>query len=183
MYGYGGEVVIGTVAKDTYNYFIDNEIDLSEFASDWNDEMDIPEEHRFINNGEWHEVDDIAHGSGIEMNEACTIIVLDEHGKEVWQTNLSIGNLDDLGIEVIETESKYVESGYGFFGQSFEKGTFFGAPLELKSPFDPKKLKLSYTDYAGWDVLDNVEYDGEEVYNEDYDTTGKSMEFELIDAS
>jgi hypothetical protein len=67
-----------------------------------------------------------------------------------------------------------------YYGAQGEKGIFFGGDLELKAPFDPKKLSLSFSDVNGWFIGQGVTYDGEDIDNYDYDTTGKWGEDRFI---
>jgi len=186
MHGYGGEIVMGTVDRSTYEYFTENDISLEDYATNYieDEEITVPEEHQFISAGEWYDCDNIAHNSGVEMNSACTVVVEDEKGNIIWQHNLDVGELDEFGIEC-ECFNEYYPADKGsgvsvFIGQSVEKGTFFGGDIHLTQPFDPKKLKFGYNDVNGWELLETVTYNDEDIDNEDYSTTGKGYEFDLV---
>ena len=57
---------------------------------------------------------------------------------------------------------------------SSEKGSFFEGRLETTGEFDVKKLKFIINEYPnGEDVIDGIEYDGEDVDNDGGDTNGK----------
>jgi hypothetical protein len=47
MYGYGGEVAMGFVKPEVYQYFQDNNIDLDEYNADWDGKLKIPKELLF----------------------------------------------------------------------------------------------------------------------------------------
>ena len=188
MYGYGGEIVLGSVPREQYEYFRDNEIDIEEYAWDSDNEQEVPEDMQPFEPGSWHECDHVAHESGVELSEYNTISVSDENGKEVWSCPLGYTELTDAGVEVNGFEEFMCadrsdrENTVGFIGQSTEKGVFFDGPLELKAPFDPSKLVISYSDIEGWALVSGVEYDGEEIEGMDgYDTRGKSSEFKFYD--
>ena len=186
--GYGGEIVLGSVPREQYEYFRDNEIDIEEYAWDSDNEQEVPEEMQPFTPGEWHSCDDVAHESGCELSEYNYITVTDENGKEHWQCKLGYSELTDAGAEVDETEESLCsdrsdrENTVGFIGQSVEKGCFFEGELNLTAPFDPAKLAINYSDIEGWSLITGVTYDGEDIEGYDgYDTRGKSSEFKFYD--
>ena len=186
--GYGGEIVLGSVPREQYEYFRDNELDIEEYAWDCDNEQEVPEEMQPFTPGEWHSCDDVAHESGCELSEYNYITVTDENGKEHWQCKLGYSELTDAGVEVDETEESLCsdrtdrENTVGFIGQSVEKGVFFEGELNLTAPFDPAKLAINYSDIEGWSLITGVTYDGEDIEGYDgYDTRGKSSEFKFYD--
>ena len=186
--GYGGEIVLGSVAREQYEYFRDNEIDIEEYAWDCDNEQEVPEEMQPFTPGEWHSCDDVAHESGCELSDYNYITVTDENGKDHWQCKLGYSELADAGVEVDETEESLCsdrsdrENTVGFIGQSVEKGCFFEGELNLTAPFDPAKLAINYSDIEGWSIITGVTYDGEDIEGYDgYDTRGKSSEFKFYD--
>ena len=186
--GYGGEIVLGSVPREQYEYFRDNEIDIEEYAWDCDNEQEVPEEMQPFTPGEWHSCDDVAHESGCELSDYNYITVTDENGKEHWQCKLGYSELTDAGVEVDETEESLCsdrsdrENTVGFIGQSVEKGCFFEGELNLTAPFDPAKLAINYSDIEGWSLITGVTYDGEDIEGYDgYDTRGKSSEFKFYD--
>jgi hypothetical protein len=64
-----------------------------------------------------------------------------------------------------------------FVATSSEKGTFFEGDLELKAPFNPGKIILSYDDINSNEIITKVIYNGEDVDNSGGDTNGKSSDF------
>ena len=184
MSGYGGEVVIGTVEPEVYEYFVENDIDLEEYAYDWENEAGVPDDKQPFEPGGWHECDDIAHENGVEMYSSCWVTVYDENGEQVWEHNLDTSDLDADGIEVECFGEEYVNHHEGkvvFYGQNFEKGLFFGGQFELTAPFDPTKLKFLTDDIDGWEICNYVSYAGEDIDSYDYDTVGKSSTYEFFD--
>ena len=183
--GYGGEIVLGTIDADKHQYFLENDIDYDEYANDWDNEMDVPEDMQPFEPGSWHDCDDIAHETGVEMSDLCQITVYDQDGNVVWEHNLDPAELQDSGVVAECGEEVYVndqDTGTPvFLGQSVEKGTFFGGEIQLTSEFDCTKITLYYSDIEGWPLCTGVQYDGEDVDGYDsYDTTGKSMEMKVI---
>jgi hypothetical protein len=184
-WGYGGEIVLGTVDRKTYKYFKENDVDLDEYATSWfDDECEVPEEFRPFNPGSWYECDDIAHAGGVEMSEHCYIALIDSNENTVWDHVLEPYMLEESEIEVECQEEYYAfntPDNIVFLGQSIEKGTFFDSEITLTAPFDPTKLKLVYEDVEGLSILSQVFYNGEEIYNDlGADTVGKSMEFKFL---
>ena len=186
--GYGGEIVLGSVPREQYQYFRDNEIDIEDYAWDCDNEQEVPEEMQPFFPGEWHSCDDIAHESGVELCDSNYITVTDENGKEHWQCKLGYMDLTDAGAEVDESDEYLCsdredrENTVGFVGQSIEKGCFFEGELELTAPFDPAKLAISYSDIEGWSIVNGVTYDGVDIEGTDgYSTNGKGSEFKFYD--
>lgn len=184
IYGYGGEIAMGKIDRATVDHFRENKISVENYATSWDDdgdEFDVPEELQPFTPGSWYDCDNIEHCSGPEFGGA-TIEVRDENGEVVWEQELG-HSLEDQGCTVEcfcdEQIDEYCNDEQAVFvGQSFEKGTFFDGEFELKQPFDPAKFKFTYSDVAGWSILNVVEYDGEDIDGSGgYSTTGKSSEY------
>ena len=185
LWGYGGEYVMGTVDRKVYDYFREHRLDVSEFA--WNyeyaDENEIPEDVRPFEPGSWHDCDNMGHSWGVDRS-AGSIQVDDENGDTVYEKelqNISGWNEEDPEPEWGGGDEVWIDSQppgtVVFIGTSSEKGTFFEADLELKMPFDPSKLCLSYDEIDGNEIVTSVSYDGEDLENCGGDTNGKSSDF------
>ena len=186
LWGYGGEIAVAKINKEQYDYWKprieeDGDSELVEHCTAWLDEEEenpVPENARIVQDGAWFETEGhLDNMSGCEFAEQCHIQIDDENGNTVFDHPLSYEVLEDLGVQL---DSNEVMAGdvdgveYAFCFQSVEKGTFFAGDIELKAPFDPKKLKITYTDFEGWELVSGVEYDGEWIEGLDgYDTTGK----------
>jgi hypothetical protein len=174
---YGGEVYAGKVDRKIYDYFKQNSIDLDEYNGDWDNELGIPEDMQPFPPGSPYECDDLIHASGATMDDGNLVQVFDENGNVVWECALDTTALDEEGIEVEEYEEFYLseipEGEVVYWGAQGEKGLLFGGEIELKQPFDPKKLKFTYSDADGWYLCSGVSYDGEDIDNNDVSTTGK----------
>lgn len=181
--GQGGEVVIGTVKREIYDYFEENDIDIEEYASDWDNEQDVPEEFQPFEPGSWYDCDNLAHECGPAVDD-CYISVLDANDTVIYDA-LTFGAFTDLGAEhdagteVYPTET--LEDGDVYFiGQSFEKGLFQVYEVETET-FDPSKLVFFTTDCDGWEIVTRVTYNGVEVDDlGELSTVGKGSEFQLI---
>jgi hypothetical protein len=187
LWGYGGEYIMGTVDRKIYDYFRYRRLDLSDYAwdSDYADDHDIPEEMQPFPAGSYYDCDDMCHEHGVDRN-AGTLQIMDENEEVVYEKRLE--DISGMGADGDEPEPEWgggEEYWIGmkpvgtvvFFGISNEKGTFFEGNIELKQPFDVSKLTLSYDEIDGNDIINRVEYDGEQIENWGADTSGKSSEF------
>lgn len=187
LWGYGGEYVMGTVDRKIYDYFRERRLSVEEFAWDYEyaETNNIPEEMWPFTPGSWHDCDNMGHSWGVDKN-CGTIQVDDENGETIYEHEL--GSISGGGAEEdppepewgggdevwIDSQSK---GSIVFIGVSSEKGTFMEADIELKTPFNPGKLVLSYDEIDGNEIITSVTYDGEDLENYGGDTNGKSSEF------
>lgn len=184
--GYGGETYAGVVDRKIYDYFKSRKIDLEQYASDWDNEMKVPDEFQPFPAGSAYECDNLWHASGAELSDLNEITVYEvDSGKELWSHNLGYSDLEDAGVTIESSgggDLDDLEDGTIVFnGGQGEKGCFFDAELTLRAPFDPKKLKIYYEDCGGWDIVTWLEYDGEELDGSGgYSTTGKWCENKWI---
>jgi hypothetical protein len=185
--GYGGEIVLGTIPEETYEFWKNNDLDVEELVSDYDGELDVPNEFRFITDGSWYDCDDICHESGCEMSSSSGIDVYDELEKRtIFVSSLEPYDLNERGIVCEELDEYYpANKPVGtcvFMGQSVEKGVFFSATFEITKPFDPKLLMISYHDCYGWMLVDPyVTYDDQEIDGANgINTMGKSSEFKIM---
>jgi hypothetical protein len=188
--GYGGEIVMGRVDADTYDYWnYHGNAKLVDFAQLNYVDADptfalVPKQHQFITPGSWYDCDDLAHATGVEMSSHCRLVVYDTtHNRHMFECDLDLANLDSAGIKAQrQSDVDLVAPGTAVFvGQSIEKGTFFSAELELTKPFDLGQLSIAYSNYNGWTLANGVEYQGQ--YLDGYDngsTVGKSFNFEMF---
>lgn len=84
-------------------------------------------------------------------------------------------------FDLVESDEDFGEEGdFCLQFYSSEKGCFFDGIIETVGDFDPKKLKIVYTEYpSGDDVITIVEYDGVEIDNNGGDTNGKGYSAHL----
>jgi hypothetical protein len=174
---YGGEVYCGRVDRKIYDYFKSRSIDLDEYASDWDNELDVPEDMQPFPPGSPYECDGLVHAHGATMDDGNYITVYDENGEEVWQHSLDLNTLDDSEIPVNEWEvftlSDLKDGDVAYWGAQGEKGLVYGGEFALNEPFDPKKFSLNFTNADGWYICNGVSYNGEDIDNNDLSTTGK----------
>lgn len=184
LQGYGGEIVLGKVTDKVFEYFKNDGLDLIEYSTDTKDRQKIPEEFRPFPPGAWFSCDDIAHETGIEMDDSCVIEVLNEDNDVVWAGTLDAATLEEAGCDVVTGEDIYAsdqKSGSTvFYGQQFEKGIFFEGDVTLTEPFDVSKLRIVTTEIEGWSICSKLEYDGVNIENVYVDTTEHNSHFAFI---
>lgn len=181
--GRGGEVVLGRVKREIYDYFEENEVDIEEYASNWDNEQNVPEEFQPFEPGSWYDCDDLAHNCGPSV-DYCYITVMDDN-QVVLYDSLTLDAFMDLGAEQTQDEEVYPSNELSdgeayFYGQSHEKGHFIAVEFEAEA-FDPAKLVFATGDYDGWELVTGISYDGNSLDDQgDLSTTGKSSEFGLV---
>lgn len=183
VYGYGGDSRFLEATREQYLYFKEHEIDLDEYAGSWDNEFEVPEDMQPFPPGEPYEGSELFCAGGANFDDGGYVEVTDEKGETVFKTTLD--DLDDEEIEYDESDEWYPHHGRQpgevvIWHGNGEKGTFYGGEIELKQPFDKKKLKFNYVDCDGTTYLSSIEYDGEEIDNNDYSTTGKWAETKWI---
>ena len=192
---YGGEVAMGTITKDQYEYWSDNDgfeeymVAVDYDPADANKE--IPKRAQF--DQPFYEYGDICHMSGPEWDDSQTMYIEeidkngkpmeDEDGNFVQDIQHDFGNFESLGAEVVCEEehhegSKSCENEYYVFGQYFNKGGWHTPDIIKTGPdgIEMDKLKIRYVNADGFKVFNDIEYNGEEYYLEE-DSTGKSSSF------
>ena len=181
MQGYGGEAYAGRVDRKIYEYFKERKLDLEQYASDWDNEMNVPDEMQPFPAGSAYECDGLFHASGAELSDLNQITITDENGNTIWEHDMGWSSLEDSGVVVEQfTDVDFDDMKEGeviFWGGQGEKGCFFDAEFTLRAPFDPKKLTINYENCDDWYLITSVEYDGEELDGSGgYSTTGKWAE-------
>lgn len=186
--GRGGEIAIGTVSREFYEVFKNNDdIDFDEYAWNWDffeeNDVEIDESIRPFEPGEWYDRDDLCHQTGPSVDD-CYISVLDENGNTIYDA-LTLEAFVDLGTDTEQTEESYPQETLNdgdvyFIGQSFEKGHFLSFEVE-DEVFDPTKLVFNVADCDGWELIIGASYNGELLEDlGDMSTNGKGSEFQLI---
>jgi hypothetical protein len=186
LWGYGGEKVMGTVDRKVWDYCMANQVDLSDIA--WGDEdtvasMGLDPDMLPFSAGSWYECDDLAHVNGTSR-DAGTLQIEDENLNTVFAKSLEECDNDEednpkwaCGETVWVGQIK--PGKVVFVGNSNEKGTFFEGHIELTQPFDITKLTLCYDDIDSEEIVNGVQYDGEDIDNWGGSTDGKSSDFTM----
>lgn len=176
----GLDVGIGKITQAQYEYWSDqDDYDLSEALQSGEDfdydELDTPEDARF--NQYYNEFTDVFFAFGPDF-DYHSITIKDDEGNIIYMGDvegLTSEHDPEFELEMIDGGDRDyfisdMEPGYYVSWSQGGKGLYFDGEFEAES-FDPKKLKFhrKETDYG--DVLSDVSYDGEELYNcaGDYD--------------
>ena len=185
VYGYGGEVRFVGASKEQYLYFKKNNIDIEDYADDYENELNVPEEMQPFNPGSIYDSIPLESACGATMESSSTIEITDEHNRTVFTCDLDVNSLDDEKVLVLEVGEFYPEynckkGDVVIYNASGEKGTFFGGEIHMTKPFDPSKLKITFIDMDGWMILDGITYDNIDIENNDYSTNGKWSETKWV---
>ena len=170
----GGEVVVGSITKEQYDYWVnknDDEI-YQHFLEDDIEESEVPSD-AWIGN-RWFEMDNVEHLNGCELSIANKIEVW-FYGNErscIFECDLDEGILEQEGVKIRldEVNFKDFEKGYYFLYHPIEKG---GLNIEINSEgdFDPKKLTLVGTELVmpknKGIYISSVDYEGGNVIEGD----------------
>lgn len=179
VYGYGGELVIGSVPKEKYVYWkLRDEEELSDHVLGNLDDEDLGVDED-MGLGEWMELDDIEHMHGASY-DGGHVYVTDDEGNELFHKTLeAIGDLPgcdsvvdwEYGFESDESDHKHV-----FMAYSAEKGTFtaLNVPGDV---FDPTKLRVVIREAEGFQLVESIWYDHPDTQDcDELSTSGKSWE-------
>lgn len=193
--GYGGEYCLGSITKEQYEFWTDNQVmsilkghDSAEEAftdyiiniDEHADDDSIPAEAKF--EYPWHECDEVYHLMGANVHNAWILI------HEVL-ADREIGILDEELSKFVENSNSEIEhhdfdwpadAEYLLESISSEKGTFFQGEFETAAPIDLNLLKIHT--YEAWneeEIIGDVEYAGEDIENEGAETNGKGYFFTL----
>ena len=178
IYGYGGQVVMGRITQETWNYFRDNRINVEDYAWDGDYGTEIPENLQPFYPGSWYDCGDIVSSYGVSKS-AGTIEITDEQDQTVYTRETN--SIDGFDVQIDGEVEAYIsgecEQGPIFYGYSSEKGVFFEGEIYLTQPFDENKLKIIVEDIDGDDIITQVFYDEEEIENFGGSTNGKGSSF------
>lgn len=184
IYGYGAEVIMGTLTDVQYDFWIpyaDKESEALNSHLFWDSTSEEegnpvtdPEDERFL--GEWHELDDIVHTCAV-LWDNCKVEIIDpSNGDIVWSS---------VDLEITKTEFYDPDDMEGKFikAWSSEKGMFYGGEFKIDGEFDPSKLKFYASNIDCEVFVDSVEYDNEVIENDTGgETTGKGYGYLLYES-
>lgn len=175
--------------SDLVNYAVNDDPDDYDFENI----ESVPPEADFLTEEEykypWYEApNEYVHQYGVEYGSSYLNVVevdSDEYmsnevadvveGESLQEYLDEIMEANDYEFDLVEADEDFGEEGdYSLQFYSSEKGQFFDGIIETHGEFDPKKLKVIYTEYPnGEDIVTVVEYDGVEIDNNGGDTNGK----------
>jgi len=190
-YRYGGEITIGKVTEEFYNYWAgSDEEEFTNYILDaWEDNEDenIPE---MTENGDhyWHDIDDILHFYGSHASSTVTLIDTDtdeekevEHqflwGREGGFFDEEEPDWDNLHQDINQEDYVPVVA-----CMSEEKGGLATWVLELEEgeEFDEKKLSAGILETNFGEFVEKLYYDGKELEDDGGGSTnGKGFTVKL----
>ena len=170
----GGEVVVGSITKEQYDYWVnknDDEI-YQHFLEDDIEESEVPSD-AWIGN-RWFEMDNVEHLNGCELSIANSINVWSTGNERtcVFECDLDEGTLEkeEVKIQLNEVNVKELKEGYYFMYHPLEKGGLT-IEIETENEFDPKMLTLICTEFVMPNkkgcFISSVDYEGGDVIEGD----------------
>ena len=170
----GGEVVVGSITKEQYDYWVnknDDEI-YQHFLEDDIEESEVPSD-AWIGN-RWFEMDNVEHLNGCELSIANSINVWSTGNERtcVFECDLDEGTLEkeEVKIQLNEVNFKELKEGYYFMYHPLEKGGLT-IEIETENEFDPKMLTLICTEFVMPNkkgcFISSVDYEGGDVIEGD----------------
>ena len=170
---YGGEVAMGLITSDQYNYWNERSDDeLKNYVMGWQvDQYEkdhkIPLTARMKN---WFEYEDIIHTNGPEINDSQQLLIeeydQDENLLKTWKPiNLDAQSRAKTGIQISKFENydanhKSLENKYYFWGRSISEGSWYIDKVELDEVLDLTKIVLHCSSVEGWILCSGIHYEG-----------------------
>ena len=170
----GGEVVVGSITKEQYDYWhnkSDEDI-YQHFLEDDIEESEVPSD-AWIGN-RWFEMDNVEHLNGCELSIANKIEVWFDGNERscIFECDLDEGILEQEGVKIRldAVNFKDFEKGYYFLYHPIEKGVD-KIDINSEDDFDPKKLTLVSTELVmpknKGIYISSVDYEGGNVIEGD----------------
>jgi len=151
--GSGGEIVVGTLSQEAYEYW---ESQPDEALTDhlFNGADDIQEDdERYI--GNFYDTGDIAHTYGVNADD-CKITIKDENGKDVYTSS----NPTITRNQIIDPNDR--DPGFYLKSLTYEKGMFFQAEIDTDK-FNKDLLKFYAKSIDNDVIIYGIEYDNKEL--------------------
>ena len=182
LYGYGRELVIGSIPQDTWNYIQENFHGDADGYFNALDNGDIPEEFRLVEDrASMSDYDDIEHSNACWLDNA-NIVIEDENCNEIFRLDGKYLRESEIQRSRCKDVVNRGDAKYLSIWISEEKGCWLLAEFEVEDKFDPKKLKLNYSvmfyeddTYLDGPIVDGLEYDGKEIECWFEDTRGIAL--------
>ena len=177
IWGRTREIGVHKIIKAQYDYWSDedNNDDLPDALSSYDENEDIPEEARF--NSDYYDLNDTHSFYGYDQDDTVLTITNSE-GVEVYKGSLIdfVGDAygDDFydeGVEELEEiYPDYLGKGCFLIWKQGGKGSCMQGTIIAETDFDPRKMKIFNWDIEGTSYVHHIEYDGELVDDEGMDS-------------
>ena len=177
--------VLTQLRQDTFLFLQERNLDVSDYVTDSDNEMKMPEYMKPFPPDSWWYLDEGYHHDGAEgilFNSGNDITVEDEDFDTIWESTLDEKILKNKikNIES-ESESKIDDLPFGsivFSGVVYE-GSTYSYDIKTEELFDPKNLSIKYSVINGTQVITSIDYEGGEIDSQDSDTTNKGTDLEI----
>ena len=171
---YGAEFTVGSVSLDAYAYWSKKGKDYFENHLVSDEESSIEEAHSLY---PWFERDDLIHTYGVEFSGSNRITI----NEESTSTTVLESDLDQDWIKdaswVINDKPHLLEKDTVLMTcASWEKGTWECELIVTDAPFDQSKLEFFLYHIDGMYLVDNLQYDGEEITCTDVNSRGTGFD-------
>lgn len=177
--------VLTRIRQDTYAFLQERNLDMSDYVTDWDNEMGMPDYMKPFPPDTWWQLDEGYHDDGAEgiiFDEGNNITIEDEDFNNVWESTLDEKILKNKIKKIeIESESKVDDFPYEsivFVGVVYE-GSTYSYDIQTEESFDPKKLSIKYSVINGTKVVTSIDYEGGEVDRDGSDTTNKGADLTI----
>jgi len=196
--GYGGEVVLGNISNDQFNFWTKKEKSadgsISQYFSNFEfypekTNKPIPPNARF--NRSWFEIDDIVHVNGPEMTDdnSLTIIETDKEGNKLEEDDIDfeeqiIKEKFKVKKKIIDENIKSLKNKKYFFAQIFEEGVWdteesgFGLIKTNENGLNYKDLIFHIAEILGTPICFALSY-GKKKYDLIGNTMTKSSQMKV----
>mgnify|MGYP001208434180 FL=1 len=177
--GSGGERKAGEISKKTYEFFAnDNDLLTSHVYHDENG--GIPED---VQIGPWYDAGSFFESTSYSFGDSKLEVDREDQTIEI---PMDENSLKKIGAKLIRTKKDFIdgvkkgETGYFFLGERTEKGGL-SSELVIDHPFDPKKLKVETCNFNGWETIESITYDNQDIEHHMGDSTFKGEDFQVIE--
>jgi len=185
MSGTSAIAVLTQLRQDTYMFLQERDLGMSDYVSDWDNDMKMPEYMKPFPPDTWWQRDEGYHNAeaeGILFDSGNDITVEDEDFNTIWESKLNEKDLKNQ-IHKIESESKSKVDDFPFgsivFVGTVYEGSTYSYEIETDEDFDPKNLLIKYSDINGIKVITSIDYEGGEIDNYESDTSNKGTDLTI----
>jgi hypothetical protein len=186
FHGWGVELIVGSCSERMFNHFMNNGIDVTDHMCGNMDDELAEEIHGGLTADTKFDNDRYYHNFGPYLNNNTTMIIKDENGNEVYNSDLSYRVGDKWDTECLqEFLVADVEDRYIMVGQEHSKGFQAEYLFELKDgeEFDQSKLTLLFEDFdEDIQIITGVRYNHVDLEcTGELSTVGKSAAWYIQD--
>jgi hypothetical protein len=188
IYGTASEVVAGHLAKETmeriHKVMEENDLESEyEVITDWTyqEQADVPE---------WYDVDDLVHFWGGYYDGADYEIIDKQTGETIHEGSVAelVGDEFEFYDSYSADNDDIADDCSLMVGYTYEKGTTYAGTIEIEDDqeFDLSLLRICVSDVKVLDVffaelIENVVYDDNDIFNDMWQTSGKSVEIDVYE--